>query len=215
MARDGFPGSADTCARAGWDGGAAPLGHAGRMAYPDKILAPDEDVVAHLHPHGAAVLWPVVRLLLVIGAASFATAMVPGGPDQGTVRLAVLALAVVLLLLTVLVPVLRWRTTHVVVTTHRLLHRTGVLTRRGRDVALAQITDVSFTQTLGQRLLRSGTLRVASAGEGAVVLERMPGVERLQTLLHHMIEEDLDRRAPGIGLHPAAVGPWHDSHAGT
>jgi hypothetical protein len=47
----------------------------------------------------------------------------------------------------VLLPLLRWRTTHYVITTHRLLFRDGILARRGRDLALSRITDVSFAQT--------------------------------------------------------------------
>lgn len=181
------------------------------MAYPDRILAPDEDVVARLHPHAATVFWAVVRLLSIVGVASFGTAIVPAGPDQAVVRLCVLGLAVVLVLLAVLVPLLRWWTSLVVVTTHRLLHRSGVLGRRGRDVALAQISDVSFSQTLWQRVARSGTLRVTSDGEGVLVLERVPGVERVQTLLHHMIAEDDERRHHGSAGHRQVGQPgWTD-----
>ena len=171
------------------------------MAYPDRILAPDEDVVARLHPHAATVFWAAVRLLSIIGAASFGMAVVPAGPDQGIGRLAVLGVAVVLVVLAVLVPLLRWWTSLVVVTTHRLLHRSGALSRRGRDVALAQVSDVSFSQTLGQRMTRSGTLTVIADGELALELERVPGVERLQTLLHHMIAEDDERRHRSSGAH--------------
>ena len=170
-------------------------GHPGTVPYPDKLLADDEEVVAHLHPHAIAVVWPVVRLLLIVGAASFGAALVPGGEFQQPVRLAVLAVALALVVVAVVGPLLRWRTTHHVVTTHRVLHRSGVLTRRGRDVALARVTDVSSAQTLWERVLRTGTLSVASAGEGALVLRRVPGCERVQTLLHHMIEEDAGRRA--------------------
>lgn len=178
------------------------------MAYPDRILAPDEDVVARLHPHAATVFWAVVRLLSITGAASFGTAIVPPGPDQGVVRLAVVGCAAVLVLLAVLLPLLRWWTSVVVLTTHRLLHRSGLLGRRGRDVALAQISDVSFTQTLGQRVTRSGTLRVATDGERTLELERVPGVERLQTLLHHMIAEDDERRhRPWTGHRPVDALP--------
>ena len=165
------------------------------MPYPDKVLAADEEVVAHLHPHPLTVFWPVVRLLVLVGAASFGMAMIPVGRNQGLFRLLVLAVAVVLLLVSVVGPLLRWRTTHYVITSHRLLHRSGVLTRRGRDIALSRITDVSFTQTLWQRVIRSGTLRITSPGEGATVLDRVPGAERVQTLLNHMVEEDADRRA--------------------
>ena len=165
------------------------------MPYPDKVLTDGEEVVAALHPHALTVFWPVVRLLLVVGAASFGMAMIPVGSNQGVLRLALLGAAVVLVLVTVVGPLMRWRTTHYVITTHRLLYRTGVLTRSGRDIALSRITDVSFSQTLWERVIRSGTLRITSAGEGATVLYRVPGSERVQTLLNHMIEEDADRRA--------------------
>jgi uncharacterized membrane protein YdbT with pleckstrin-like domain len=170
------------------------------VPYPDKLLADDEEVVRHLHPHGLTIFWPVVRFLLIVGGASFATAAVPAGQQQGVIRLFVLLLAVVLLLVTVLVPLLRWRTTHYVVTTHRLLVREGILSRRGHDVAFSRIVDVSFRQTFGERIVRSGTVTVESAGEGgATVLRRIPDSEGVQRLINHMIEEDADRRAQESG----------------
>lgn len=166
------------------------------MAYPDKLLADDEEVVRHLHPHWLTVFWPVVRLLLVVGAASFGAALVPDGRQQGVIRMAIVVVAVLLLLLTVLVPLLRWRTTHYVVTTHRLLFREGILARRGRDLGLSRITDVSYTQTLWERVVRSGTLTIETAGDsGATVLRRIPDSDGVQQLVNHMIEEDADRRA--------------------
>ncbi len=165
------------------------------MPYPDRVLTDGEEVVASLHPHASSVFWPVVRLLLLVGGGSFGMAMIPDGSDQGVFRMILFGVAVLLVLVTVVGPLMRWRTTHYVITTHRLLHRTGVLTRSGRDIALSRITDVSFSQTLWERVIRSGTLRITSAGEGATVLYRVPGSERVQTLLNHMIEEDSDRRA--------------------
>jgi uncharacterized membrane protein YdbT with pleckstrin-like domain len=166
------------------------------MAYPDKLLAEDEEVVRHLHPHWLTLFWPVLWFLLIVGGASFGTALIPAGRQQGVFRMLVLALAVVLLLVVVLVPVLRWRTTHYVITTHRLLFREGILSRRGRDIGLSRITDVSYRQTLWERIIDSGTLTIESAGEGgATVLKRIPDSEGVQQLLNHMIEEDADRRA--------------------
>ena len=166
------------------------------MPYPDKLLAEDEDVVRHLHPHWLTLFWPVVRLLLVIGAASFGAALVPPGPQQGVLRLAVVGLALALLLPMVAVPVLRWWTTHHVITTHRLLFREGVLTRRGRDLGLSRIVDVSYTQTLWERIIRSGTVRIETAGDGGpTVLRHLPDSEGVQHLLNLLIEADADRRA--------------------
>lgn len=166
------------------------------MAYPDKLLGEDEEIVEHLHPHWLTVFWPVVRFLLIVGAASFAMAAIPAGRQQGMFRMALLAFAVVLLLVAVVVPLLRWRTTHYVITTHRLLFRQGILTRRGRDLALSRITDVSYTQTLWERIINSGTLSIESAGDGgATVLRQIPHSDGVQQLLNHMVEEDSDRRA--------------------
>jgi uncharacterized membrane protein YdbT with pleckstrin-like domain len=166
------------------------------MPYPEKLLVDDEEIVQHLHPHWLTIFWPVVWFLLIVGGASFGTALIPVGRQQGVLRMLVLALAVLLLLSLVLVPLLRWRTTHYVITTHRLLFREGILARRGRDLALSRITDVSFTQTLWERIINSGTLTIESAGDsGATVLRHIPDSDGVQQLLNHMVEEDADRRA--------------------
>jgi uncharacterized membrane protein YdbT with pleckstrin-like domain len=165
------------------------------VPYPDKLLAEDEEIVRHLHPHWLTVFWPVVRFLLIVGAASFGAALIPPSAQQGTLRLVVLGLAVVLVLITVVVPLLRWRTTHYVVTTHRLLFREGIVARSGRDLGLSRITDVSYTQTLWERIINSGTITIQSAGEHATVLTRIPDSDGVQQLLNHMVEEDADRRA--------------------
>jgi uncharacterized membrane protein YdbT with pleckstrin-like domain len=165
------------------------------VPYPDKLLAEDEEIVRHLHPHWLTVFWPVVRFLLIVGAASFGAALIPPSAQQGTLRLVVLGLAVVLVLITVVVPLLRWRTTHYVITTHRLLFREGIVARSGRDLGLSRITDVSYTQTLWERIIKSGTITIQSAGEHATVLTRIPDSDGVQQLLNHMVEEDADRRA--------------------
>ncbi|MGY1772205.1 PH domain-containing protein [Blastococcus sp. SYSU D00813] len=166
------------------------------MGYPDKLLASDEEVVRHLHPHWLTVFWPVVLLLLVVGGASFSAALVPSDSDRaGLYRLLVVAAAVVLLLVFVVVPLMRWRTTHYVITSHRLLFREGILARKGRDIGLSRITDVSYSQSLWERVIQSGTITIESAGDsGATVLKQIPDSDGVQQLINHMIEEDADRR---------------------
>jgi uncharacterized membrane protein YdbT with pleckstrin-like domain len=181
------------------------------MPYPDKLLAEDEQIVSHLHPHWLTVFWAVVRLLLIIGATSFAMAVIPAGRQQGIFRMVVLALAVVLLLTAVAIPLLRWRTTHYVITTHRLLFREGILARRGRDLGLSRITDVSYTQTLWERIVNSGTLTIDSAGDGgATLLRQIPDSEGVQQLLNHMVEEDSDRRAQESAGYIRGDAGWDD-----
>src|SRR3954451_20501319 len=176
--------------------GRTPTRHPVAVSYPDKLLADDEEVVRHLHPHWLTIFWPMVRFLLIVGAASFGAALIPEGGSQGLFRLVVAGLAVVLALTLVVVPLLRWRTTHYVVTTHRLLFRQGILSRHGRDIGLSRITDVSYRQSLWDRIINSGTLTIESAGDGgATILEAIPDSDGVQQLLNHMVEEDADRRA--------------------
>jgi len=172
------------------------VGHPVGVGYPDKVLGEDEEVVRHLHPHWLTVFRPVVLFLVLVGAASFGAALVPAGEQQALWRLLVVALAVVLGLVFVALPLLRWRTTHYVVTTHRLLFRTGILARQGRDIGLSRITDVSYRQTLWERVINSGTLSIETAGEGGpTVFSAIPDSDGVQQLLNQLVEEDADRRA--------------------
>jgi uncharacterized membrane protein YdbT with pleckstrin-like domain len=166
------------------------------VAYPDKVLGDDEEVVRHLHPHWLTVFWPIVLFLLLVGAASFGAALVPDGDQQGFWRSVVVLAAAALALVLVAVPLLRWRTTHYVITTHRLLYRTGVLSRHGRDIGLSRITDVSYRQTLWDRVINAGTVSIETAGEGGpTVFSAIPDSDGVQQLLNQLVEEDADRRA--------------------
>ena len=182
------------------------------MPYPDKVLAEDEEVVRHLHPHWLTVLWPVVLFLVLVGVTSFGAALVPAGEQQGTWRLVLVASALVVGVVFVAVPLLRWRTTHYVVTTHRLLYRTGVLSRHGRDIGLSRITDVSYRQSLWDRVVSSGTLTIETAGEGgATVFSAIPDSDGVQQLLNQLVEEDADRRS-ARGGHPADPADPYDPY---
>jgi uncharacterized membrane protein YdbT with pleckstrin-like domain len=165
------------------------------MAYPTKLLAADEKLVHDLHPHWKALITPVVTLILVLGIGGYAAAAMPDGSHQGLGRLAVLVVAVILLAAYSLRPFLRWITTHFVITDRRVLVRTGIFARTGRDVPLSRINDITFSHTFLERLLGCGTLVVESAGErGQVTLTEVPRVERVQRELYDLVENTDERR---------------------
>ena len=162
------------------------------MAYPRKLLSEDEEVVLELRPHWKVLVAPVLQLLVVLGAMGFLL----GRFDEPWQRWTVVGVAAVLLVVLVGVPVLRWRTTTFVITNKRVVMRSGILTRTGRDVPLNRINDVSFHHNLLERALRCGTLVVESAGErGQVVLEDIPRVAAVQHRLYELAE--LAGREPG------------------
>ena len=165
------------------------------MAFPDDILTRDEDVVLHLHPHWKVLMPPVFGLILVVAAllAAF-TFFPPAWLDAAAGQYAIVAIALVLLLRLVLWPLLVWRTTHFVFTNERVVLQHGVFSRDRRDIPLARVNDHAMDQSFVERLLGCGTLTIESAGErGQSVLTDVPHVERVQTLLYELVEEDRDR----------------------
>jgi uncharacterized membrane protein YdbT with pleckstrin-like domain len=156
-----------------------------------------ERSVLILHPHWKVLVGPVFLGVIVIAAAATAAAVIPAGRDAGPERLALLVVAVVLLLIVVVRPLLIWKTTTYELTTGRLRVREGILARRGRDIPLTRISDVSFTRSLLDRLVGAGRLMVESPGEhGQIVLSDIPQVERVQAILFELVEEEQHGAGP-------------------
>ena len=104
--------------------------------------------------------------------------------------------ALVVVIIFVAVPLLRWRTTSYELTNRRLRLRAGILSRTGRDFPLTRISDVSFAQGLLDRLLGCGRLVVESPGEhGQLVLTEIPHVQDVQATLFQLVEDEQDRLA--------------------
>ncbi len=160
----------------------------------DPSLTDDERLVLRLHPHWKTLIRPVLIAVLAVAAALVLEVVIPSGTAAAAERLAVAAAAILALMLWLTVPVLRWRTTIYELTTRRLRVRDGVVTRRGRDIPLARINDVSFSKGLLDRLLGSGRLVVESAGEhGQIVLTDIPQVESTQATLFELVEAEQRR----------------------
>ena len=159
------------------------------MAYPDDLLVEDEQVVVHRHPHWKMLVVPVVVLLLVVGVASFLAAVVSA---QSWALWAWLGLAVAGLAVVgrfTVFPVLRWRTTHFVVTDRRVLVREGVLTRQGMDIPLRRISSVQFRQGLLERLLGAGTLLIESDSDESLEFNDVPGVRHVHAVLYNEVSQ--------------------------
>ena len=147
-----------------------------------------------LHPHWKTLIGPLLVAVLVVAAALIAEVLIPSGSVSAIARLVVAAVAILAVMLWLIVPVLRWRTTTYELTTRRMRVRSGIVTRHGRDIPLARINDVSFEKGLLDRLLGSGRLVVESAGEhGQILLNDIPRVEFTQATLFRLVEEEQRR----------------------
>ena len=107
----------------------------------DPTLTEDEHLVLRLHPHWKTLIRPVSVAVLVVAAALIAEVLIPSNSAAPVERLVVAAVAILAVMLWLIVPVLRWRTTTYELTTRRMRVRSGIVTRQGRDIPLARIND--------------------------------------------------------------------------
>ena len=161
------------------------------MGYPNNVLAADEQVVLHRHPHWKRLVGPIMALLLSTAVAAFLAAVVSRtgwDPDARRVVSAVIAGIWLLAVgwLTVR-PFLAWLTTHFVITDRRVMYRHGLLTRAGIDIPLARINSVEFQHGLIDRMVRTGTLIIESASQDPLEFFDIPQVEQVHSLLYHEV----------------------------
>ncbi len=178
------------------------------MGYPKKLLSEDESIVYELRPHWRALILPVIVFLLTLGVGFYLLAKW----ENTTVRWTVAILMVVILVVAVLRPFVYWWSTQYVFTDHRIIVRTGIVARKGRDMPLSRVNDVSFEHSFVERFLNCGTLLVESAGtQGQLRIQSVPNVEQIQRDIYRLHDEDDERRRrqysgqaePGLGAVPS------------
>lgn len=171
------------------------------MAFPQRLLADDEQIVLDMHPHWKRLLLPSLLLPVVVGLATYLVFLVPSSWSVRTpLRWAIVAVAVLVLLRFAVWPWVTWQTTSYVLTTRRVVIRRGVFARSGRDIPLTRVNDVSFHHSLLDRMLGCGTLTIESAGErGQVALPEVPDVELVQREVYRCVEDETRRTAGAAG----------------
>jgi uncharacterized membrane protein YdbT with pleckstrin-like domain len=172
------------------------------VPFPRRLLNETEEVVVDIRPHWIMLAGPSLAL-----AASIAGAVwVSGNTDSDPLLLAMLAV-VLIVLVWFLVRFAKWVTTNLVVTNDRLIVRSGVIAKRGREIPLERINDITVTQSVVNRILHSGDLVVESAAErGQEPFPECPNPARVQNEIYRQMEEsrdrDLDRQAGRRELSP-------------
>lgn len=166
------------------------------MGYPENVLARDEHVVLHRHPHWKRLLAPALVLLVASALAAFGAGWVNQTDwDDNAKRIifgVIAALWLVLVGWLTIWPFLTWWTTHFVITDRRVMFRHGLLTRSGIDIPLARINSVEFKHGVLDRMLRTGTLIIESAAQDPLEFYDIPRVEQVHSLLYHEVFDTLD-----------------------
>ena len=166
------------------------------MPYPRKLLNPGERIAFDLHPHW----WyfaPLATLALAIVAAAVVVTVTLKDVTQ-TYTLLGVAIFAAIWLVAFLVKLAEWRTTHFVLTSDRLIVRSGVLSKQGREIPLERINDLSYHQSLFERLVGAGDLVIESAGErGQDTFPRIPHPDLAQQMVYTEMENNRLRVSRG------------------
>jgi len=175
------------------------------MPYPQRLLNDGEEVALDIHPHW----WYFAKSVaaLVVTGALFLWVFVAlgdgGWRDAVTLVLGVLALAS---LVWVGIRWLMWRTTHFVITSDRVIARSGVLAKRGIEIPLERVNNISFAQSIFERLIKAGDLLIESGGEDGQ--QRFTDIRRpdeVQNLIQSQMDEN-ERRTFSSIAGPAIAG---------
>jgi uncharacterized membrane protein YdbT with pleckstrin-like domain len=169
------------------------------VGFPAKLLNPGEQVVLDTHPHWWYLAGPVAAASAVVAGGIAALARsAPNAVDYLVLVVLVVALG------WLIVRYLRWLTTSLVVTTSRLIHRSGVFSKSGREIPLDQLANISYRQTFFERMLRAGDIVLESAGrDSEEVFPALPRPAQIQNEIYRQMEQHGARRAPV----PAAPSP--------
>jgi uncharacterized membrane protein YdbT with pleckstrin-like domain len=169
------------------------------MPFPRKFLNEGEEIVLDLRPHWSFFAGPVAALVAGLVLAIIAHSV-------RYLNVAVLALAAVALVWCI-GRYARWATTNFVVTNDRLIYRHGVFAKRGQEIPLERLNDVSFRRSVIMRIVGAGDLLIESGGErGQQPFNHIAHPERVQNIIHQAIENaqvrDSDRQAGRRELSP-------------
>jgi membrane protein YdbS with pleckstrin-like domain len=133
------------------------------MPYPENLIQQGETVALDLRPHwwffSRNILTgiPLAIILVVVLSADTDWVSKYGGVIVGLVAV---AWAVWLGL-----EYLKWRMTYFVVTSRRVIYRSGVISKRGVEIPLERINNINFHQRLIDRVIGAGDLDIESAGK--------------------------------------------------
>ena len=171
------------------------------MPYPKKLLNDYETVALDLHPHWWSFSEPALALVgsVIIGIVSFFA--------DGDLRKALQYVAVVAIVVSAIWLVaryLKWATTNFVITSDRIIFRSGVIAKSGIEIPLERVNNVLFSQSIFERILGAGDLLIESGGEdGQQRFTDVRHPERVQNLIHAQMEQNETRKFGHMG---AAVG---------
>ena len=170
------------------------------MAYIEQSLAPGEKVIAMFRLHWLAWLrmWAVLLLGAIIAGCLlvlYASSAVGNGKGFGWAAFAVAVVALAIALYEWLL----LRSIEQGVTNHRVIRKTGIVSRHSTELRLASIETVDLRQSFWGRMLRYADIEITGRGETTMLLQRLGdpiGVKRAIETAYSQYAESMRATPP-------------------
>jgi uncharacterized membrane protein YdbT with pleckstrin-like domain len=173
------------------------------MPFPKRLILDGETVALDLRPHWWFFAGPLFAGIPVL--ALLVVALKQNG-DVQTVTLwatAAVALGWAVWLGSRLIS---WQTTHFVVTSDRLVFRSGILAKHTRDIPLEKVNDLASSQSFFERMIGAGDLLIESAGErGQETFSDIPHPDAVQQEIYRQMEVNQTRMTGGAAPRQQSV----------
>jgi membrane protein YdbS with pleckstrin-like domain len=175
------------------------------VAFDRKLLHEHEDLVLDLRPHWWYMAEPTAAL---VASAVVGLLLVVYGGDETVwdiLKYGAMAL-IVACLIWFGARYAKWITTNFVVTSDRLVYRSGVVAKKGIEIPLERVNTVFFNQSVFERMLGAGDLSIESGGEtGKQTFSDIRKPSAVQNEVYRQMELNNTRMYGGMGASQAAA----------
>ena len=165
-----------------------------------RDLVPGEQVIVTTRPQPRKLTAPAAAFVAAPAAAAFASAWIIRGeaerllpvlsPEWSPWLVTGCILGVAWIWLAYCLPrLLKWQGTRYTLTSRRIVARYGMLKRRDQQVNLAAVRNLVLTQSMGQRILRSGNISLETGYQGTVTFADVPEAVRFRDFILDAIDE--------------------------
>ena len=173
------------------------------MPYPDNLVQEGETLVLDLRPHWwyfSRNIFTGIPLLIVL-----ILVLNIGDDDLRKYTGWIVGLAAVAWAAWLLLKYFQWRMTYFVVTSRRVIYRTGVLAKKGVEIPLERVNNINFHQRIIDRIIGAGDLDIESAGkDGQSHFDFIRHPDGVQHEIYRMMET---RNMPQMPSAVAAPSP--------
>jgi len=171
------------------------------MPYPSNLVQEGETLVLDLRPH-----WWYFSRNILTGIPLFIVLILVFQIEDDTVKTAsrwIIGIALIAWAVWLGLKYLQWRMTYFVVTSRRVIYRSGVVAKRGVEIPLERINNINFHQRLIDRVIGAGDLDIESAGkDGQSHFDFIRHPDGVQHEIYRQMEA---RNMPVAMVQPAAA----------